>query len=193
MMNDLRLQVFEHIQELSLSYFDKTHQGRIINRADADIDAMEQVLSWGANQLLASLITLIGVFCIMLSYSWRLCLVVSVVLPPLHRWRRLFSADISCAGASAGAAAIVAPGRLRWRRIFRACAWCRRWAAKTRTLDNFQELSTVYIDRAYDVARIFHTYMPTLGLVSGIGVALVLGRYAGTLVLQAPPLRSDAR
>ena len=34
MMNDLRLAVFEHIQRLSLSYFDKTHQGRIISRAD---------------------------------------------------------------------------------------------------------------------------------------------------------------
>ena len=33
-MNDLRLQVFEHIQRLSLNYFDKTHQGRIISRVE---------------------------------------------------------------------------------------------------------------------------------------------------------------
>ena len=36
-MNDLRLAVFEHIQRLSLSFFDQTHQGRIISRADSDI------------------------------------------------------------------------------------------------------------------------------------------------------------
>src|SRR5438876_2730989 len=35
-MNDLRLTVFEHVQKLSLNYFDKTHQGRIIARADTD-------------------------------------------------------------------------------------------------------------------------------------------------------------
>ena len=60
-MNDLRLAVFEHIQRLSLNYFDKTHQGRIISRADTDIDSLDRVLTWGANQLLASALTLVGV------------------------------------------------------------------------------------------------------------------------------------
>ena len=45
-MNDLRLAVFEHIQRLSLNYFDKTHQGRIISRADTDIDSLDRVLTW---------------------------------------------------------------------------------------------------------------------------------------------------
>src|SRR6266487_1919894 len=75
-MNDLRLAVFEHIQRLSLSYFDKTHQGRILNRADTDIDSLDRVLTWGANQLLASGLTLLGVLALMLRYDWRLCLAV---------------------------------------------------------------------------------------------------------------------
>jgi len=186
MMNDLRLQVFEHIQALSLSYFDKTHQGRIINRADADIDAMEQVLSWGANQLLAISITLVGVFCIMLSYSWRLCLVVSVVLPPLivgtfffqrlimeaHRQVRRQSSRLTATLAEniSGVRVVQAMGR------------------ESENLGKFQELHGVYVERAYDAARIFHTYMPTLGLISGIGVALVLG-YGGSLALQPAPQR----
>jgi len=44
-------------------------------------------------------------------------------------------------------------------------------------------LHVIYTGRAYDAARIFHTYMPTLGLVSGVGIAIVLG-YGGTLVLR---------
>src|SRR5215468_3967430 len=51
-MNDLRLEVFEHIQRLSLNYFDRTHQGRILARADTDIDSLDRILTWGANQLL---------------------------------------------------------------------------------------------------------------------------------------------
>ena len=39
-MNDLRLAVFEHIQRLSLNYFDRTHQGRILARADTDVDSL---------------------------------------------------------------------------------------------------------------------------------------------------------
>jgi ATP-binding cassette subfamily B protein len=186
MMNDLRLEVFEHIQALSLAYFDKTHQGRIINRADADIDAMEQVLSWGANQLLASSFTLVGVFCIMLSYSWRLCLVVSIVLPPLavgtfffqrmimeaHRQVRRQSSRLTATLAEniSGVRVVQAMGR------------------ETENLGKFQALHGIYVERAYDVARIFHTYMPTLGLVSGIGIAIVLG-YGGTLALRPPPFQ----
>lgn len=186
LMNELRLQVFEHIQALSLAYFDRTHQGRIINRADADIDAMEQVLSWGANQLLASTFTLLGVFGIMLTYSWRLCLVVSAVLPPLaigtfvfqrlimeaHRQVRRQSSRLTATLAEniSGVRVVQAMGR------------------ETRNLGKFQELHGVYVERAYDVARIFHTYMPSLGLISGVGVAIVLG-YGGTLALKPPPLQ----
>src|ERR1051326_7878427 len=89
-MNDLRLAVFEHIQRLSLSYFDKTHQGRIISRADTDIDSLDRVLTWGANQILASALTLVGVVTLMLQYDWRLCLAVRALLPPLAAATRLF-------------------------------------------------------------------------------------------------------
>src|SRR5258706_337267 len=89
-MNDLRLAVFEHIQRLSLNYFDKTHQGRIISRADTDVDSLDRIMTWGANQMLASVLTLLGVVALMLQYAWRLCLAVSVVLPPLWMATRLF-------------------------------------------------------------------------------------------------------
>src|SRR5262245_257762 len=91
-MNDLRLEVFEHIQRLSLNYFARTHHGRILARADTDIDSLDRILTWGANQLLGSVLTLIGVVGLMLRYDWRLCLAVSVVLPPLVVATRVFHA-----------------------------------------------------------------------------------------------------
>src|SRR5262245_4048649 len=67
-MNDMRLAVFEHIQRLSLSFFDRTHQGRIISRADTDIDSLDRILTWGANQLMASAFTFLGVIVLMVQY-----------------------------------------------------------------------------------------------------------------------------
>jgi ATP-binding cassette subfamily B protein len=181
MMNDLRMAVFQHIQRLSLSYFDKTHQGRIINRADSDIDALDQVLTWGGNQLLASALTLVGVLIMLAHFDGRLCLAVSAVLPPLAVATYLFQKYImqahrqvrrqnslltaSLAENISGVRVVQAMGR------------------EDENLENFQDLHTVYAERSYDAARIFHTYMPTLGLVSGVGIAIVLG-YGGTLVLQ---------
>jgi ABC-type multidrug transport system fused ATPase/permease subunit len=89
-INDLRMAVFEQIQKLSLNYFDKTHQGRIIARADTDVDSLDRIMTWGANQMLASLLTLAGVVVLMLQYDWRLCVAVSLVLPLLFLATRLF-------------------------------------------------------------------------------------------------------
>src|SRR5436190_11665502 len=180
-MNDLRLAVFEHIQRLSLNYFDKTHQGRIISRADTDIDSLDRVLTWGANQLLASALTLVGVVVLMLRYDWRLCLAVSVVIPPLavatglfHKYgmkayRELRVQTSRITGAMAENIAGV--------RVAQA------FAREEENLLRFQQLQGVYFDRFLVVARIFHTYLPFVGLVSGLGTAIILG-YGGSLVMQ---------
>src|SRR5207247_8600787 len=68
-LNDLRLAVFEHIQRLSLNYFDKTHQGRIISRAVSDIVSLDRVLTWVANQLLSSSLTLPVVWVSLSTYA----------------------------------------------------------------------------------------------------------------------------
>src|SRR3989475_11258989 len=180
-MNDMRLAVFEHIQRLSLNYFDKTHQGRIISRADSDIDSLDRVLTWGANQLLASALTLLGVVVLMLQYDGRLCLAVSVVIPPLgvatglfHKYgmkayRELRAQSSRITGAMAENIAGV--------RVAHA------FAGEEENLVRFQQLQGVYFDRFLVLARIFHTYMPFIGLVSGLGTAIVLG-YGGSLALQ---------
>jgi len=181
MMNDLRLEVFEHIQRLSLNYFDKTHQGRIINRADADIAALDQVLTWGTNQLLGSALTLVGVLVMMLHTNWSLCLVVSTVLPPLAVATYLFQKYIMQAHRSVRAQSSRMTASLAENisgvRVVQAMG------REDENLQNYQGLGATYTDRAYNVARIFHTYMPTLGLVSGVGIAIVLG-YGGSLVMK---------
>ena len=50
-------------------------------------------------------------------------------------------------------------------------------------LVRFQQLQGVYFDRFLAAARLFHTYMPFVALVSGLGTAIILG-YGGSLVLQ---------
>jgi ABC-type multidrug transport system fused ATPase/permease subunit len=57
------------------------------------------------------------------------------------------------------------------------------FAREEENLLRFQQLQGVYFDRFLVVARIFHTYMPFVGLISGLGMAIILG-YGGTLVMQ---------
>ena len=180
-MNDLRLAVFEHIQRLSLNYFDKTHQGRIISRADTDIESLDRILTWGANQLLSSALTFVGVVVLMLQYDWRLCLAVSLVLPPLAIATRLFHfhgmhAYGKMREQASRITAVIAEN-IAGVRVVQACS------REEENLARFEQIHAVYGERVLVAARIFHTYMPFLGLTSGLGATIILG-YGGALVTQ---------
>ena len=180
-MNDLRLAVFEHIQRLSLNYFDKTHQGRIIARADTDIDSLDRIMTWGANQMLASSLTLIGVVTLMLQYDWRLCLAVSAVLPPLFLATRLFhkfglAAHRKVRAQTSRLTAAMAEN-IAGVRVVQA------FSREEENLNRFQQLHETHNELALAAARVFHTYMPFLGFMSGLGTLIILA-YGGSLVLR---------
>ncbi|HEP8861251.1 TPA: ABC transporter ATP-binding protein [Pseudomonas aeruginosa] len=55
-LNELRIRVFAHVQALSIGYFDRTKAGRIISRADRDVDSLESLLIQGPPELLGALL-----------------------------------------------------------------------------------------------------------------------------------------
>ena len=180
-MNDLRLAVFEHIQRLSLNYFDRTHQGRIIARADSDVDSLDRVLTWGAGQALSSLVTLIGVVVLMVQYDLRLSLAVCSVLPLLAwitHWfhRRGREAYRSLRGTQSRLIAAMAEN-ISGVRVVQA------FVREAENLRRFQGLHADFTERWVASARVFHTYMPAVGLLSGLATAIVLG-YGGWRVQQ---------
>ncbi len=87
-LNELRVRVFAHIQALSVSYFDQTRAGRIISRADRDVDSLEPLVIQGPPELLGALLRC-GLASVML---WRieprffLSLAATVPLLVLATW-----------------------------------------------------------------------------------------------------------
>ncbi|MDX3909829.1 MAG: ABC transporter ATP-binding protein [Sphingobium sp.] len=57
-LNDLRTSVFAHVQTLSVGYFDRTKAGRIIARADRDVDTLEPLLIQGPPEFLSAVLRL---------------------------------------------------------------------------------------------------------------------------------------
>lgn len=58
-LNDLRARVFAHVQTLSVGYFDRTKAGRIISRADRDVDTLEPLLIQGPPEFLSAVLRLL--------------------------------------------------------------------------------------------------------------------------------------
>ena len=46
-LHAVRKDIFDHVQRLSMRYFDRTKQGRIIARCDRDVDSLEHLIVWG--------------------------------------------------------------------------------------------------------------------------------------------------
>ncbi|MEU3875138.1 MULTISPECIES: ABC transporter ATP-binding protein [Streptomyces] len=77
----LRQQVEEKLGRLPLSYFDKQQRGEVLSRATNDIDNIAQTLQQTLSQIIASLLTIVGVLAMMFWISWLLALVALVTVP----------------------------------------------------------------------------------------------------------------
>jgi len=82
-MFDMRSQMFDHLQRLSLSYFDHNPVGRLMTRLTNDVDALNEMFTSGAISILGDVLTILGITILLLVINWQLALVTFVVLPPL--------------------------------------------------------------------------------------------------------------
>jgi ATP-binding cassette subfamily B protein len=82
-MFDMRSQMFDHLQRLSLSYFDHNPVGRLMTRLTNDVDALNEMFTSGAISILGDVLTILGITILLLVINWQLALVTFIVMPPL--------------------------------------------------------------------------------------------------------------
>jgi ATP-binding cassette subfamily B protein len=82
-LNEIRSRVFAHVQMLSVGYFDRTKAGRIISRADRDVDMLEPLLIQGPPQLLSAVLRLLISAVLLWAIAPMLLLALAGVVPVL--------------------------------------------------------------------------------------------------------------
>ena len=80
-MRNLRRALFEHLQTLSLSYFDKHPRGDLMSRLTNDMTALMQVLTQNVTQLFSGLFSLVGIMVMMFALNFWLALASMIVFP----------------------------------------------------------------------------------------------------------------
>ena len=80
-MSDLRLELFTHLQGLSISYFDRNPVGRLMTRITSDVETLNELFSSGVVTVFGDVFTLIAIMTMMLVVDWRLALVAFAVIP----------------------------------------------------------------------------------------------------------------
>jgi len=171
-MMDLRIYLFRHIQQLSLSFHDRNPVGRLLTRITNDVDALNEFLTSGMLLILADLVTLIGIILVMFFLNWRLALISLATMPILALivivYQRVMRATY----------------RLIRQRLAMINAYLNEqisgvlvtqlFGREARSQDYFAKLSADYLQANMRSVLNFAIFMPTVQLMAAIATAALL-------------------
>lgn len=78
---DMRRDVFDHMQDLSCSFYDKNRTGVLMSRITSDLFEITELAHHGPENILICTLTIVGALAVMFTIEWRLALALSIVLP----------------------------------------------------------------------------------------------------------------
>src|SRR5215213_4098962 len=176
----MRERIFERLQHLPLSYFDRRPVGDLMSRVTNDVDTLNQLLSQGLTQLLGSLFSLSGIVIAMLVLHVQLALVCFTIIPTMllttsffaRRARKAFRETRETVGS-------VTAG------LQEEIVGVREAQAFNRTEANiarFRERNAANRAANMQAVAITSAFAPTIDVLSTLATAVVIG-YGSYLVL----------
>jgi len=78
---DIRRDLFRHMQELSFDFYDRNRTGTLMSRLTSDLFELTELAHHGPEDLVTSVLTIIGALVVMVSVRWELAVVVALMIP----------------------------------------------------------------------------------------------------------------
>jgi len=179
-MYDLRMQLFSHLQSLSIGFFTRQPVGRLITRITNDVDAIHEMITQGVVAVFGDLFTLAGIVAVMLYLDWRLALATMLVLPVIIYATAAFRAQ-----ARDSYRAI----RVRIARInaflnehIMGMGIVQLFGREAREHERFDALNRDHLTANLSAMRSFARFHPTIGILGAASVAIIIA-YGGTRAL----------
>jgi ATP-binding cassette subfamily B protein len=181
---DLRRDVYNHLQKLTLRYYDQKDTGWIMDRVTSDTGNLQQFMTDGFQRTVLNLITCSVIIVLMLSMNWHLALLSLLPAPIvafmsskfMARTRKLYHWTWRKRTAVFSLLSNVIPGV----RVVRAFAQEKREEA------SFLGRSASYMDANITVARTFAGFNRSTGFVIALSSLIIWG-YGGYLVIVGAP------
>ena len=175
---DLRTTLFDHLQRLSLGFYERNRAGVIISRLTNDVEAIDQLVTDGVTTLVQSTLTLAGTAVILFVLDWRLALATCSVIPLMAIVTALFRTRSARAYAAVrerlGLVTATLAEDIAGMRIVQA--FTREEAAYA----NFRGVAGRYRDSNMRTVILSGFYFPAVDLLATVALAVVLG-YGGQL------------
>ena len=79
----VRTEMFDHLHRLSMSFFDRNLVGKLMSRVQNDVSQLQQLVTSEILSIITSILTLVGIACVMIIMNARLALLTLTVVPVL--------------------------------------------------------------------------------------------------------------
>jgi ATP-binding cassette subfamily B protein/subfamily B ATP-binding cassette protein MsbA len=176
----MRSELFEHLQKLSMRFFDRNPAGDLMSRIVNDIDVITQLMGQGLTIVIGNLFTLVGIVIAMIILDVRLSLASLVMIPLLFLLTQLFATSARNAYRKTREAIGNVSSDIQ-----EEIAGVKVAQAFTRTdvnLQRFSERNAVNRDANITATAITSAFGPLVDVLAALGLAIVAG-YGGYLVV----------
>jgi ATP-binding cassette subfamily B protein len=171
-LQDLRIQIFSHLQRLSIGFFSRNRAGVLISRLTNDVEALNQLVTDGIYTIFSAGLTLIGTAVILVLLDAKLALVTFAVFPILAGLSLWFR--ISSAGAYRATREKLASVTAYLQETISGVRIVRAFGQEERHKTRLAELNAEYRDVNMRTVVLNAAYFPTVELLSSLATAVIL-------------------
>ena len=171
-MRDLRMEIFAHLQRLSIPFFDRNPAGRLVTRVTSDVETLNELFTSGVVSGLGDLFTLLAIGIAMFVMDWRLALAALIVIPLIAWVSHWFQSGVrdSYRDIRTRLARINAflQERLTGMRIVQL------FGRENREAETFRGLNESHLDAHLRSITYYALYFPAIELLTSISFAILI-------------------
>ncbi|HEY1257458.1 MAG TPA: ABC transporter ATP-binding protein [Terracidiphilus sp.] len=167
LMFDLRKDIFRHMQQMHIGFFDAHPVGRLVTRITSDVDAINEMFTAGVLAMIDDFLNLTIMAVLMLSINWRLSLWAFSVLPLILVVTRLFRDSVRAA-----------IGRINsfTQEHVSGMSVVQLFNRERRAFDDFEVVNRQHMIAFKDTIFAYALFYPAVDLLSAVAIALVVWR-----------------
>jgi ATP-binding cassette subfamily B protein/subfamily B ATP-binding cassette protein MsbA len=178
---DVRMAMFNHLQKLSLSFYNRYSVGRVITRVINDVGTLREFVTWATLAIVRDLLAIVGILVAMLTLNLRLSLLAFTVLPLMVVATVLFRSA----------------ARRNYRKVRAAVSWTnsvlaenvngvrvvQAFSRQSHNYSNFKDyVNRYFLERRLDAAKVASVFTPIVDVLGAVATAVVV-YLGGTAVL----------
>ena len=171
-MRDLRQQLFEHVQRLSIGFYDRTPVGRLVTRVTSDVESLNELFTAGVVAGLGDLFTLLAIAVLMIVTDWRLAIASFAVIPLVYLTSHLFQRRVRVAYREIRARLARINASLQER--ITGMRVVQLFGREHDEASRFETLNRGHLDAHLRSITIYALYFPAIEFLTSLALAILL-------------------